>query len=396
MGRGHAEIAGGGLAGLTLAASLAQGGWTVCVHERDSDLRESGAGIVMWRNALWALEKVGALDGATARAAPIHDWHIVDHRGRDVVPSGWLFGRLGAPYAPTVVRQDIHRVLVDVCQQAGVGFKTNSRVVRATPDGRLALASGELREGDVVVGADGVRSSVRTSLGLARRVSMIGVGVARHSVDDYEHKTPGALVEWINKGRRVGIYHPSNSFTYFYTWCGTRDAVGRRGPLDRVAWARSFPRLEELFQRSTELFPWSPYEEVVCERWSSGKDALVGDAAHAMSADLGQGANCAMSNALSLGRWLLAETNVPTALEKWERAERPPTEIRQHWSRASSRFNLRWPGPLLPICSTRVWQRLVTARWADRVAALSDYTPREPGDSNAGPEVVTPQRAVLQ
>jgi 2-polyprenyl-6-methoxyphenol hydroxylase-like FAD-dependent oxidoreductase len=64
----HAEIAGGGLAGLTVATALAQRGWSVRVHERGRELREIGAGIFMWENAVRVLEQIGAADQALARA----------------------------------------------------------------------------------------------------------------------------------------------------------------------------------------------------------------------------------------------------------------------------------------------------------------------------------------
>ena len=67
----HAEIAGGGLAGLTTATALAQRGWSVRLHERGRELREIGAGIFMWENALRVLEEIGAFDEAVHRAERI-------------------------------------------------------------------------------------------------------------------------------------------------------------------------------------------------------------------------------------------------------------------------------------------------------------------------------------
>src|SRR5690606_30065081 len=125
--------------------------------------------------------------------------------------------------------------------------------------------------------------------------------------------------------------------------------------------------------------PWSRYREVVCHRWSRGRVAIVGDAAHAMSADLGQGANCAMSNALSLGNWLLGERGgVEAALAAWERQERPHTEARQRWSRLVTNANLRWPRPLERLRAPLLRWSVAHTRWPDVVAALADYEPAEP------------------
>ena len=74
-----AEIAGAGLAGLSLATRLAQLGWKVRLHEREPELRMFGAGIWLWENGLKAMEIIGAFDDATQRAKKINEWRICDH-----------------------------------------------------------------------------------------------------------------------------------------------------------------------------------------------------------------------------------------------------------------------------------------------------------------------------
>ncbi|MGZ4601911.1 MAG: FAD-dependent oxidoreductase, partial [Oryzihumus sp.] len=126
----HAEVAGAGLAGLTLATALAQRGWSVRVHERGSELREIGAGIYLWENALRALEDIGAYDAVAARGERINSPELRDHKQR-LLQREWL--RDGRLY--TVVRRDLHAALADAAKQAGVEIETSSVVAGATPDG---------------------------------------------------------------------------------------------------------------------------------------------------------------------------------------------------------------------------------------------------------------------
>src|SRR4051794_11108993 len=78
----RAEVAGGGIAGLTVATALARKGWAVRVHERDSELRELGAGIAVWQNGLIALDMIGALEAALSDAERVEEWQLRDHRGK--------------------------------------------------------------------------------------------------------------------------------------------------------------------------------------------------------------------------------------------------------------------------------------------------------------------------
>src|SRR5882724_12326270 len=120
----HAEIAGAGLAGLTAATALARTGWTVRVHERDGDLREIGAGIFMWENALRVLEAIGAFDEAIDGGERNQYWEIRDERER-LLQSGWM---MQGTRLYTILRTQLHRSLANAARAAGVEIVTHSRV----------------------------------------------------------------------------------------------------------------------------------------------------------------------------------------------------------------------------------------------------------------------------
>ena len=111
------------------------------------------------------------------------------------------------------------------------------------------------------------------------------------------------------------------------------DVAARALPLDKSLWQASFPHLAPLIERIGADGRYDRFEYIRLKRWSSGRVAVIGDAAHAIPPNIGQGAGCAMMNALSLGVYLDRHANVETALQAWERAERPLTNHTQRISR---------------------------------------------------------------
>ena len=149
----HAEIAGAGFAGLTAAIALHRCGWTVRVHEKDAELRAFGAGIFIWENGLRVLHAIGAYEDVVrgAHRAPAYEKVNGDHRDRLL----------------TMTRQHLYAGILASAHREGIEILTNSEVVGALPEGVLQLADGRRLSADLVIAADGVRSPVRDSLGLA-------------------------------------------------------------------------------------------------------------------------------------------------------------------------------------------------------------------------------------
>ena len=155
----RAEVAGGGIAGLTVATALAQAGWSVALSEKSAELREDGAALFLWENGLRVLERIGALDAAVTDGTALTFWESVDERNRR------LFSGIPSPQARvTCLRRDsLHGALVAAARKAGVEIRTGCEVTGATPDGRVLTTDGELPQANLVVGADGFNSRVRES-----------------------------------------------------------------------------------------------------------------------------------------------------------------------------------------------------------------------------------------
>jgi 2-polyprenyl-6-methoxyphenol hydroxylase-like FAD-dependent oxidoreductase len=346
-----AEIAGAGLSGLTAATLLARRGWRVTVHERSETLREIGAGIFVWENGVKALEEAGCADAALGRGDRIMSWQVYDERKRPL-QQGWMNPEGVRLY--TVLRTDLHRALTDAARAAGATIVCRSAVAGATPDGVLQLESGERLRADLVVGADGVSSRVRDSLGLLRKVTDLADGCGRHLIQRLPEDPANRTLEYWFGSRRVGVVPVSPDDVYIYLCCTASDQAGRRKPVDVASWADTFPSLKTYFERIPDVGRWASFSDVTVERWSSGRVCLLGDSAHAMSPNLGQGACVAMANAQALAHALDTYPSVAEALTAWEARERPVTDHTQRYSRIYGRVGTKWPHRFLGVRSAVV------------------------------------------
>lgn len=329
MTRKHAEIAGGGFAGLTAAIALRQSGWSVTLHERADELRPVGAGIFLWENGLRVLEQLGAYDEVIADSVtpPFYETRV-----HNTTVSKENFG--GRRWR-TMARARLHGALVNQALQHGVEIHTNSEAVAARPEGALVLATGEERQADLVLGADGVGSKVRDSIGFAMERTQSRDGISRVLVPrDPEHKGgewDNVIDMWNFAPRVIRIlYVPCNDdYLYLGLMAPNEDVEAARTPIDLGVWIDSFPHLAPALRRVAQLENprRDTYQTNVLEKWTEGKVALLGDAAHAMCPALAQGAGTGMMNSFALGR-IMGESTLPVAetLQAWERHVRPVTD----------------------------------------------------------------------
>jgi 2-polyprenyl-6-methoxyphenol hydroxylase-like FAD-dependent oxidoreductase len=344
MTQRHAEIVGAGFAGLTAACALAQRGWSVRVHERGDRLRTTGAGIYIYENGLRVLEAAGAYDAAVKGAPFAHTREVRDDRDRLISVHRWSGSRVYS-----IVRQRVINALADAATQAGVEIVTNSAASGATPAGELILADGRRLQADLIVGADGSNSALRDSLNLLAKRKYLVDGCTRLLMDKTEVEravTDGAkTVEYWSGTRRL-LYTPcSETDIYIALTMLDGDADAKAVPVRKDVWKRAFPHLETLIDRIGDQGRYDRFDMLKLKRWSAGRVAIVGDAAHALPPNIGQGGGCAMMNALSLAVYLERENDVAAALQTWERAERPLTE---HTQRISYFLGLptTWPPAL--------------------------------------------------
>jgi 2-polyprenyl-6-methoxyphenol hydroxylase-like FAD-dependent oxidoreductase len=338
MQPGHAEIVGAGFGGLVAAIALCRRGWTVRMHERRDSLRGEGYGIAIHNNMARIFATFGILDRVLTGGMKIDRRDSIDASGRVVMTRKTM----RSPYR--IDRQHIIELLAERAKEAGAEIRFNSLVKAAAPQGAITLQGGQELGADLVVAADGVNSTIRDAHGLLdRRIwgrdCGVRINIPRRSEEIAADAGDGTVMIEAWADRRRVLYCPvTQSKYYVLLTCTTRDAVAATSPIDPDVWARSFPTMRGLFVRMRDEADWpqshwAHFQTIRLKRWSTGRIALIGDAAHAMPPYLAQGAGHAMMNALGLAEALRHAPALEPALAEWERRERPLTEHTQLWTR---------------------------------------------------------------
>ena len=344
----HAEIAGAGFAGLVAAVALADRGWTVRVHERAEALRAFGAGIFIWENGLRVLKAIGAYDDVVAGS---HDGEVYEVRDRDRVVAETPFHIGMGSRMLTMTRQTLYAAILRQAERRDIEILTRSEVVGAEPEGVLLTGDGGRHAADLVIGADGIHSRVRDSLGLRKERNTGTLGLVRvlapRCLDELGPGRWDRVIDFWNlphRSLRI-LYVPCNAEDlYLAMMAPVEDEEATAVPVRTDIWLPAFPQLEPAIRRVSAEGRYDAYETGKLTRWSSGRVAIVGDSAHAMVPSLGQGAGLAMANALGLAVALDEAMDVPDALSGWEERERPLTEHTQDMSARVARDRLGTAG----------------------------------------------------
>ncbi|MFC5746068.1 FAD-dependent monooxygenase [Actinomadura rugatobispora] len=324
----QALIIGGGIGGLAAAIALHRSGWRVQVLEQAAEFTEIGAGLSIQPNALRALDALEL--GDQVRAQAVTDAPVGTRRADGT----WLIrndvARLTRRYGTwaTLHRADLlallHRALPPQTLRPGV------QVRQVRPDGTV-VHSGGTSTPDVVVGADGLHSITRRSLWPDAPAPRYA-GYTTFRMITAAYPVEGSVESW-GQGDRFGYAPLADGRIYCYAMVtAPPNSTGGLADLRRRFAGRHnpIPALLESVEPDAVL-QHDTYELPDLSTYATGRVALLGDAAHAMTPNLGQGAGQALEDAVVLARSLEAartgDTTVVQALRAYDRARRPRTQM---------------------------------------------------------------------
>ncbi|MER7172450.1 FAD-dependent monooxygenase [Streptomyces mesophilus] len=354
MSQRAATIVGGGIGGLAAALALHRRGWHVEVLEQAPEFAEVGAGISLWPNALHALESLGLADAVRALGAVEATGGVRDLRGRWLsrTDNAELVRRFGQPLV-VLHRADLLRVLA---QELPAGSLRAGHEVSAVHDSGHDLVvehSGGKSRPDLVVGADGLRSAVRGALWPDAAGPRYAGYTAWRMVTDPLTQPPAQGAATWGRGARFGYTALPDGRMYCFATASlpagaASDASEYAELLRRFgSWPDPIPALLAAVPGDAvlrhDLYDLPPLASFV-----RGRVALLGDAAHAMTPNLGQGACQALEDAVTLAHCLDTTSGVADALCSYDRLRRRRTRaITRRSARLGAVGQLSWPPAVL-------------------------------------------------
>jgi 2-polyprenyl-6-methoxyphenol hydroxylase-like FAD-dependent oxidoreductase len=319
----QAVVVGAGIGGLAAAIGLEQAGVEPIVLERAPELREAGFGLVISANAVTALRALGLRDAVAVRGTSVRQAEIRNPRGDlltliDYESQGWeTYG---------ILRSELQQAVLEAVPAQRLRLGTTC--TGATEDGRVLVEGATPIDADLVVGADGIRSTVRRSLLGDEPLRYGGHRAWRAGTRFDDDRVRDRFVEVWGVGGGFGFGPAGSGRVYWYCFEAVPEgAPAPERPRDEFIrrygdWFDPIPALIEATEADA-IEPTFTYDRPPLRSWGRGRVTLLGDAAHPMKPNIGQGAAQALEDAVVLGSCLTGSSDPESSLRAYERRRVP-------------------------------------------------------------------------
>ncbi len=357
-------IAGAGIGGLCAAVSLIKQGFSVSIYEQASCLGEVGAGLQISPNAMKVIEALG-ISEQVRQVSFTPEHAVLRHYQTDEV---YLKAELGAAalarYQSSYLhlhRADLHKILYEEAKKLGVVCHLNSKITHFEQDQqtvRIMLENGSSYTGDLLIGADGIRSSVLEQLQMSPRFqskkeppTFTGQVAWRGVVP--ANKLPKNLIKpdatvWVGPGRHLVTYYLRGGDLVNFVAVEERkewvqESWSTKGDVQELqkTFADWHPEVTQLLSEVEHTFLWGLFARKPLKKWHLDRVVLLGDACHPMLPFMAQGAAMALEDGFVLARELSAfgldnNQNVEQALMRYTNLRLPRTSKIQAMSSANA------------------------------------------------------------
>lgn len=334
-------IAGAGPGGLVAALALHHVGQPVLLLERAPEVRAAGAGLTLQVNAMRMLEAIGQREAVAAAGEPILSGSVDTAAGAELssLPMGALVDRYGTS-GVAIHRGALARVLSSALPPDVLRCDAEVEGYEADADGvSVRLRDGAELRGRALVGADGIHSCVRATMQGEVPLRYAGYTCWRGVAPVPRPLGAGVMSERWGRGRRFGIVPIDAERTYWFSTANA-PADGHDGEDPRAELLERFAGFAEPVPALIEATPSEGIlrNDIIdiepLSRWTDGRVTLLGDAAHAMTPNMGQGACQAIEDAVVLAHCLVEHGEVATALAEYEarRKDRARHFVTRSWT----------------------------------------------------------------